>query len=154
MNKSPLLTAPLCRAGLVTIPLAIIGSIWGHALLGFDFNMQSLLGVVSIAGVVVNDSILMLGFIKLREKQGRPSREAAEMAASDRFRAVMLTSLTTIAGLLPLLLEKSLQAQMLKGMAVSIVFGLMASTILVLFVTPTMYAVVLDYREWWERKSL
>ena len=138
---------------MATIPLAIIGSIWGHVFLGLDFTMQSLLGVVSIAGVVVNNSILMLEFIKLRERRGHSSREAAEMAASDRFRAIMLTSLTTIAGLLPLLLEKSLQAQMLKGMAVSLVFGLMTSTVLVLFVTPTMYAAVLDYREWLGRKS-
>ncbi len=133
---------------MATIPLAIIGAVWGHVIFGIDFSMQSLMGVVSIAGIVVNDSILMLEFIKLREKQGRPSREAAEMAASDRFRAVMLTSLTTIAGLLPLLMEKSLQAQMLIPMAISIVFGILTSTFLVLFVTPTMYSVVLDYREW------
>lgn len=133
---------------MTTIPLAIIGAIWGHVLLGVDFNIQSLIGVVSIAGVVVNDSILMIEFIKLREKGGRPPREAAGMASSDRFRALMLTSLTTIAGLLPLLTEKSLQAQMLIPLAISIVFGLVASTILVLFVTPAMYAVVLDYREW------
>lgn len=131
-----------------TIPLAIIGAIWGHLFLGVDFNIQSLIGVVSIAGVVVNDSILMLEFIKLREKDGLLPREAAGMAASDRFRALMLTSLTTIAGLLPLLMEKSLQAQMLIPLAISIVFGLITSTILVLFVTPAMYTVVLDYREW------
>ncbi|MCC8167342.1 MAG: efflux RND transporter permease subunit, partial [Planctomycetes bacterium] len=136
---------------MATIPQAVIGAIWGHLFFGMDFNMQSLIGVVSIAGIVVNDSILMIEFIKLREKNGASPRESAQSASSDRFRAIMLTSITTIAGLLPILMERSLQAQMLIPLAISIVFGLVASTLLVLFVTPAMYTVVVDYREWRER---
>ena len=95
----------------------------------------------------------MLEFIRMREAAGESSRNAAQMAASDRFRAVLLTSLTTVAGLPPIMMEKSVQAQMLIPIAVSIVFGLMASTLLVIFVTPALYSVVLDYREWLKKRG-
>ncbi len=132
---------------MATIPLAFIGAIWGHVLLGRSFDMQSIIGVISLAGIVVNDSILMMEFIKSNEQSGMDSHEASRLAAGDRFRALALTSLTTVAGLLPLMLEKSIQAQMLIPLALSIVCGLTASTLLVLFVTPMLYLVVQDVRE-------
>lgn len=131
---------------MFAIPLAVIGSIWGHYLWGMAFNMQSLIGVISLAGIVVNDSILMMEFIRMHEGKDLAPELCAENAAADRFRAVALTSLTTIAGLLPLLMEKSLQAQMLIPMALSIVCGLTASTVLVLFVIPSLYLIVQDVR--------
>lgn len=130
------------------IPLAIIGVIWGHILLGRSFDMQGLIGVVSLAGVVVNDSILLMEFIKMREAEGIDPQEAACKASSDRFRSVMLTSLTTIAGLVPILLEKSLQAQMVIPLALSLVCGLATATMLVLFVVPSLYMIVQDWRNW------
>jgi multidrug efflux pump subunit AcrB len=140
---------------MATIPLAFIGAIWGHFLLGRSFDMQSIIGVISLAGIVVNDSILMMEFIKNNEKNGMSPDIASKQAAGDRFRALVLTSLTTIAGLLPLLLEKSLQAQMLIPLALSIVCGLATSTLLVLFVTPMLYLAVQDLRNLkiWKRKK-
>ena len=130
---------------MCNIPLAVTGVIWGHLLVGRSLDMQGLIGVIALAGVVVNDSIIMVEFIKKHE-MNMDVAEAAVKASSDRFRAVVLTSLTTIAGLLPILLEHSLQAQMLIPLALSIVCGLATSTVLVLFVIPSAYVLVSDFR--------
>lgn len=129
---------------MVAIPFALIGVVWGHLLMGVQLCMPSMMGFVSLAGIVVNDSILLVEFIKMRRRQGETIPDAARHASRERFRAVMLTSLTTIAGLLPLLSEKSLQAQILIPLAVSIVFGIMASTVLVLIVIPSLYSILGD----------
>jgi multidrug efflux pump subunit AcrB len=129
---------------MVAIPLAFIGVIWGHLFMGLDLSMPGLMGAASLAGIVVNDSILLVEFIKIHVRKGAAVAEAARRASRERFRAVLLTSLTTIAGLLPLLSERSPQAQVLIPLAVSIVFGLMASTVLVLIVVPSLYAILGD----------
>jgi hydrophobic/amphiphilic exporter-1 (mainly G- bacteria), HAE1 family len=95
---------------MAAIPLALVGVIWGHYLLELDISMPSLLGFVSLAGVVVNDSILLVLFIKSARHDGADVQSAAAQASRQRFRAITITSLTTIAGLLPLIAEKSLQA--------------------------------------------
>ena len=130
---------------MVAIPLALIGVIWGHFLVGLEMSMPSMLGFASLAGIVVNDSILLVLFVKMHAGKGLEIVEAARQASRDRFRAVLLTSLTTIAGLLPLLFERSLQAQVLIPLVVSLAFGLMASTLLVLFVLPSLYAILHDF---------
>jgi multidrug efflux pump subunit AcrB len=129
---------------MIAIPFALIGVIWGHKLMGLELSMPSMMGFASLAGIVVNDSILLVEFIKRWREAGHEVPEAARAASRDRFRAVLLTSLTTIAGLLPLLAESSLQAQVLIPLAASIVFGLLASTVLVLFVVPSLYAILGD----------
>ncbi len=129
---------------MMAIPLSLIGVIWGHMLLGYDLTMPSIFGFVSLAGIVVNDSILLVTFAKTRLAKGGEAAEAATGASRARFRAVLLTSLTTIAGLTPLLLEKSLQAQFLIPLAASIVFGMIASTLLVLVVIPCTYTILGD----------
>ena len=129
---------------MVTIPFVLIGVVWGHLLMGLNLSMPSLLGLVSLAGIVVNDSILLVVFVKTRRQDGLTMSEAAGQASRDRFRAVLLTSLTTITGLIPLLLEKSLQAQILIPLATSIVFGLLASTVLILLVIPALYGILDD----------
>jgi HAE1 family hydrophobic/amphiphilic exporter-1 len=129
---------------IAAIPLAFIGVIWGHIVMGLELSMPSFMGFVSLAGVVVNDSILLVTFIKLRHDQYQDIVKAAKTASRDRFRAVFLTSLTTIMGVLPLLTEKSLQAQILIPLVTSLVFGIIASTFLVLFVIPSLYAVLGD----------
>lgn len=129
---------------MVAIPLSIIGAVGGHLVMGADLSMPSMLGIVSLAGIVVNDSILLVLFLKQRRAEGRPILEAAGQASRQRFRAILLTSVTTIAGLLPLLSEKSMQAQILIPLAISIAFGLMASTVLVLLVIPCLYSVMGD----------
>jgi len=132
---------------MVAIPFSLVGVIWGHLALGLDLTMPSIFGFVSLAGVVVNDSILLITFIKMRRAEGVNPLDASRLAGRDRFRAVWLTSLTTIAGLLPLLAERSLQAQILIPLAASIVFGLLASTVLVLLILPAMYGILVDIRE-------
>ncbi|HUV39630.1 MAG TPA: efflux RND transporter permease subunit, partial [Planctomycetota bacterium] len=116
-----------------------------HIAMGIPFTLPSMLGFVSLGGVVVNDSLLLVEFIKKRRRDGMSVPEAAKLASQQRFRAVVLTSLTTMAGLFPLLAEKSLQAQVLIPLGVSLVFGLIASTILVLIVLPAFYAVLDDF---------
>ena len=130
---------------MLAIPLALIGMVWGHLLMGLEVSMPSLLGFASLSGIVVNDSILLVIFVKLRAAAGASVVEAARQASRDRFRPVLLTSLTTIAGVLPLLFEQSLQAQVLVPLVTSMAFGLMASTLLVLFVIPTLYAILHDF---------
>ncbi len=130
---------------MLAIPFAFIGVIWGHVFMGLDLSMPGMMGAVSLAGIVVNDSILLVEFIKIRRRQGLSIAEAARHASRERFRAVLLTSLTTIAGLLPLLGEKSTQAQTLIPLATSIVFGLMASTVLVLIIVPSLYTILGDF---------
>lgn len=138
---------------MLAIPLTMIGVIWGHLLMRFPFSMPALLGVIALSGIVVNDSLLLVEFIKMERRRGIDTLKAVTMASRARFRAVLLTSATTIAGLLPMLLERSLQAQILKGLVISISFGLMASTVLVLFVIPAMYAILFDLN-WVEKIAL
>lgn len=130
---------------LVAIPLAMIGVVWGHLAMGLQFTMPSMMGFISLAGIVVNDSILLVEFVKKRVKMGFTVHEAAAKASHDRFRAVLLTSITTIAGMTPLLFETSSQAQILIPLATSIVFGIATSTLLVLFVIPCLYCVLDDF---------
>ncbi len=132
-------------AVMIIIPFALIGSILGHVLLGIDFTMPSMLGFAALSGVVVNDSILLVNQIKDHHRPGATIAEVAPLAAKARFRAILLTSLTTVLGLLPLLAETSLQAQVLIPLVASLGFGLMASTVLVLFVVPAFYAILDDF---------
>ncbi len=134
---------------LTIIPFGFMGAIWGHAILGLPLTMLSMFGLVALTGVVVNDSIVLVDFINHRVHQGTPIRTALLEAGRRRLRPVLLTSITTVAGLTPLLLETSFQAQVLIPMAASLCFGLMASTSLVLVVVPTLYMV---YVQWFAPK--
>ena len=130
---------------MLAIPLAIIGVFWGHLLLGYDLTMPSIVGFVSLAGIVVNDSILLVAFIKQHMSEGLEAHKAAVMASKERFRAVFITSATTIAGTFPLLLETSTQAQVLQPLVVSLIFGMITSTCLILFVLPALYVILQDF---------
>ncbi|MCA9705320.1 MAG: efflux RND transporter permease subunit, partial [Myxococcales bacterium] len=129
---------------MLAIPFAFVGVVIGSLALGMPLSSQSVLGFVSLAGVVVNDSILLMVFIKGARARGASASEAAAQASRDRFRAVLLTSATTVAGLVPLMFETSRQAQMLIPVATSITFGITASTVLVLVVLPAIYAILGD----------
>ncbi len=123
------------------IPFGVIGAIVGHWLMGIDLTLLSMFGVFGLSGIVVNDSIILVMFYKQLQATGLSVQEALVEASCQRLRAVLLTSLTTIAGLTPLLFEKSLQAQFLIPMATSISFGLAFATVLVLFFVPTLLSV-------------
>ena len=125
---------------LAAIPFGIAGAVFGHAIMGMPLTLFSMFGLVALAGVVVNDSICLIDFINLRVREGHPLRAALREAGCLRFRPVLLTSITTIGGLMPLLLEKSFQAQFLVPMATSMTFGLMLTTLLVLILVPVMYS--------------
>ncbi|HLT35001.1 MAG TPA: efflux RND transporter permease subunit, partial [Enhygromyxa sp.] len=129
---------------MLAIPFAFVGVVAGSLAIGAPLSSQSILGFVSLAGIVVNDSILLMLFIKRGRAEGMSAVDAARVASRDRFRAVLLTSVTTIAGLVPLMFETSRQAQMLIPVATSIVFGLTASTVLVLLLLPAAYALLDD----------
>ena len=129
---------------MMLIPFAFIGAVVGHILMGVDFSMPSMLGFAALSGVVVNDSILLVNQIKQHHRPGASVAEVAPNATRARFRAILLTSLTTIAGLFPILTETSLQAQILIPLVTSLAFGLVASTVLVLFVVPAFYAILDD----------
>jgi hydrophobic/amphiphilic exporter-1 (mainly G- bacteria), HAE1 family len=131
------------------IPCAFVGVVFGHLLMGLSLSMPSAMGFASLAGVVVNDSILLVEFVRKQVGKGKAVAVAAAAASRERMRAVMLTSLTTIVGLLPLLTESSLQAQVLIPLATSIVFGLAASTLLVLIVLPAAITLLGDLGVVW-----
>ncbi len=130
---------------MLIIPFSLIGSIFGHMAMGMDFSMPSMLGFVALAGVVVNNSILLVAFVKQEHGGSKTVAEAAAKAARARFRAIFITSLTTVVGLLPILTETSLQAQILIPVVASIVFGLSASSLITLFVLPAFYAILDDF---------
>ncbi|MFG0253306.1 MAG: efflux RND transporter permease subunit, partial [Phycisphaerales bacterium JB038] len=130
---------------MVSIPLALVGVVGGHLLMGIDLSLPSMLGFFSLAGIVVNNSILLVLFIKLQQQEGGSVREAAAQASQRRFRAILIASSTTIMGLLPIMLEPSLQAQVLVPLVVSVVFGILASVVLVLLVTPCLYVILDDF---------
>lgn len=133
---------------MAIIPFGVIGAVWGHAFMGLEVTLFSFFGLVALTGVVVNDSIVLVDFINHRVRDGMDQRLALMEAGRRRLRPVFLTSLTTIGGLIPMLLEKSFQAQFLIPMATSIAFGLMLSTVLVLFQVPVFFQLYLIVSQW------
>jgi multidrug efflux pump subunit AcrB len=123
----------------------MIGAVAGHALQGIPLTMFSLFGLVALTGIVVNDSIVLIDFINSRVREGMPVKEALVQSGQRRFRPVLLTTVTTVAGLLPILLERSLQAQVLIPMATSIAFGEIFATILVLYLLPVCYSLYASF---------
>lgn len=128
------------------IPLALVGAVIGHWLTGYDLTILSMIGLLGLSGIVVNDSIILVSTISERMDAGQSGHEDIVDGACDRLRAVILTSLTTIGGLFPMMFETSLQAQFLKPMVLTLVFGLIATTLLVLFVVPASIAVIEDFK--------
>ena len=124
---------------LAIIPFGFIGAVAGHAIFQMNLTLFSVFGLIALTGVVVNDSIVLIDFINTRVRAGGPLKEALIDAGRRRFRAVFLTSITTIAGLIPLLMERSFQAQVLIPMATSLCFGLILATVLILVLVPTLY---------------
>ncbi len=133
---------------MLTIPLGLTGAVLGHWVMGMDMTMLSLFGFFGLSGIVVNDSIILVTFYKHLRAKGMAINEALVEAACQRLRAVILTSMTTVAGLTPLLFETSRQAQFLIPMAVSIAFGLAYATLLILMVIPAMLSIYEDVAEW------
>lgn len=132
-----------------TIPFGIIGAIVGHLLLGVDLSIMSAFGIVALTGVVVNSAIVLIDRINKNLAEGMPFREAVEAGAARRFRAIFLTTLSTVGALLPLILETDFQAQMLIPMAVSIAAGVFFSSALTLVLIPSLLIIMNDLRLLW-----
>ncbi len=126
---------------MAIIPFGFLGAVLGHWVTGYPFTIISMIGLLGLSGILVNDSIVLVSRIRERMKEGDNLEEATIGGSRDRFRAVLLTSLTTIGGLTPLLFETSRQAQFLIPMAVTIVFGLAAATVLVLVLVPSLIGI-------------
>jgi multidrug efflux pump subunit AcrB len=131
---------------MAAIPFGFVGATWGHIIMGLDLTILSLFGVVALSGVVINDSLIMVSFINQKRKSGSDLETAIREAGVARFRPILLTSLTTFAGLTPLLLERSLQAQFLIPMAVSLGFGIVFGTFITMVLVPVSYAILEDIR--------
>ncbi len=139
---------------MLAIPFGLMGAVWGHLLTGWDLTMLSMFGAVALTGVVVNDSLIMIDFINRARRDGKPVREAVLLAGARRFRPIILTSVTTFAGLTPIMLEKSLQARFLIPMAISLGFGVVFATAITLLLIPTGYSLLEDLkRKWGQQKE-
>lgn len=134
---------------LTIIPFGVIGAIAGHWLMGMDLTLLSLLGMLALVGIVVNDSLVLVDFVNQRRAENIPIAQVIRTAAAARFRPVVLTSLTTFLGLMPLLFEKSTQAQFLIPMAVSLGFGILFATVITLLLVPINYMVLEDIKGLW-----
>jgi multidrug efflux pump subunit AcrB len=131
---------------MAAIPFGMVGAVFGHLVMGYPFTILSAIGLVALTGIVVNDSLILIDFINRRVKDGEPILEAVIHGGLSRIRAIMLTSITTILGLAPLIMETSFQAKFLIPMGISIAFGLMFSTVLTLVVVPAIYMIVNDFK--------
>ena len=126
------------------IPFGLIGAVIGHIVMGKAISMFSLFGLVALAGVVVNDSLIMVDFVNRARAEGVPLRQAVIESGTQRFRAIILTSFTTAAGLMPIMLETSVQAQYMIPMAISLSFGIIFATAITLFLIPSLYILQID----------
>jgi hydrophobic/amphiphilic exporter-1 (mainly G- bacteria), HAE1 family len=133
---------------LMAVPFSVIGMVWGHFLLGFDMTMLSYIGFIALSGIVVNDSLIYVQFYNEQRKAGLTVHDACMAAGRARVRAILLTTVTTVLGLLPLMLEQSFQARFLIPMAITISFGLMSATLLVLVVLPCLLMISSDVFRW------
>jgi multidrug efflux pump subunit AcrB len=129
---------------MAAIPFGFVGAVFGHLLMGYNLSILSVFGMVGLAGVVVNDSLVLVYAANRLVDEGRNAVSAVTAAGGLRFRAIILTSLTTFAGLTPMLLEKSVQARFLIPMAVSLSFGVLFSTVITLVLIPCGYVIHRD----------
>ncbi|GFD88943.1 acriflavin resistance protein [Tenacibaculum sp. KUL152] len=128
------------------IPFGIVGAIIGHLVLGMAVSVLSICGIIALSGVVVNDSLIMVDFVNRARKEGLSLMDAAISAGTQRFRAIILTSLTTFMGLMPIVFERSLQAQIVIPMAISLAFGILFATIITLLLVPALYLILNDIK--------
>jgi multidrug efflux pump subunit AcrB len=131
------------------IPFGLIGAVFGHLIMFKPISMLSLLGILALTGVLVNDSLILVDYINEQIRKGVQLSKALRTAGMLRFRPILLTSMTTFAGLTPILLERSLQAQFLIPMAISLAFGILFGTLITLILVPTLYVVLEDFKRFY-----
>ena len=126
------------------IPFSLTGAIWGHLFFGLDMSMMSTFGLIAAAGVVINDSLVMTDYVNHKRKEGYSIKDAVVEAGCARFRAITLTSITTFAGVLPIMFETSLQAKFVIPMAVALGFAVLFATVITLILVPCLYLILQD----------
>jgi multidrug efflux pump subunit AcrB len=132
------------------IPFGLVGAIWGHVIQGMDLTILSGFGIVALSGVVVNDSLILVDYVNRHRRHGVSLLQVVKDSGKARFRPILLTSLTTFGGLTPLLLEKSLQAQFLIPMAISLAYGVIFATFITLVLVPAQYLILEDFKKFFE----
>ncbi len=137
---------------MAAIPFGFVGAVLGHLILGYNLSIISVLGLVALTGIVVNDSLILVDFINRARYRGDAIIQAVLEAGVRRFRPIVLTTLTTFFGLLPMLFEQSLQARFLIPMAISLAFGVLFSTFVILILTPVLYVILEDFKGIFGRK--
>lgn len=138
---------------MTVIPFGIVGAMIGHMILGLDLNVLSMFGIIAAAGVVINDSLVMVDYVNKTRAQGVSLYDAVVWSGCKRFRAIMLTSFTTFIGLVPIMLETSMQAKMVIPMAVSLGFGVLFATVVTLVMIPSLYLVIEDIKNLRRRRK-
>jgi multidrug efflux pump subunit AcrB len=136
------------------IPFGLVGAVWGHIIMQLDLTILSMFGIVALSGVVVNDNLVLVVYINRQRELGLSLLQAVKKAGMARFRPILLTSLTTFVGLVPLILEKSVQAQFLIPMAISLAFGVMFATAISLVLVPAGYLVLEDIKSGFSKLTL
>jgi len=129
---------------MAAIPFGVVGAMIGHLIMGFDLSIISVMGIVALTGVVVNDSLILVDFVNHDRAKGTNLYNALFTAGVRRFRPILLTSLTTFFGLMPMMFEPSLQARFLIPMAISLAFGVMFATLITLLLIPVLYTILED----------
>ncbi len=135
---------------LLAIPFGMVGAVFGHLAMGYALSFMSMMGIVALAGIVVNDSLIMIVSINRFREQGMPFMEAVVQGSVIRFRPIILTSLTTFFGLAPMIFETSVQARFLIPMAISLGFGVLLATLITLLIVPAAYVAMNDLKRFWE----
>jgi len=139
---------------MLVIPFGVVGAILGHVIMGMNLSIMSYMGMLALSGVVINDSLVLVDFVNNRRREGLSIINSVRVAGVARFRAILLTSLTTFFGLMPLIFEKSTQAQFLIPMAVSLGFGIMFATLITLILIPCNYLILEDIKALFSMKSV
>ena len=131
---------------MISIPFGIVGAIAGHLLMGYSLSLLSMFGIVALSGVVVNDSLVLIDFANRQVREGVTPYAAIINAGIQRFRPIILTTMTTFFGLVPMIFETSRQARFLIPMAISLGFGILFSTLIILVMVPALYIILEDFK--------
>jgi len=135
------------------IPFGIVGAVMGHIIMDMELSIMSMCGIIALSGVVVNDSLVLVEYVNRHRKEEGSLIEAVRNAGAARFRPILLTSLTTFAGLMPMLVETDMQARFLIPMAVSLGFGILFATFITLLLVPSVYMMLEDVRRVFKKKG-
>jgi multidrug efflux pump subunit AcrB len=136
---------------MIAIPFGLVGAILGHLLMGYNLSLMSMMGIVALSGVVVNDSLVLIDYANRRRREGDTPFEAISSAGVRRFRPIILTTLTTFGGLAPMIFETSRQARFMIPMALSLGYGILFATVITLLLVPCLYLLIEDLRIWISR---